>query len=662
MSAIAGIIDFSGKEIPEHKISLIEEVSSNFRTDRTDTYSEPGLFFSCSHQYFTNEAVNDVSPITDDEKNVIFNADIFLYNRKELIEKLARDTELTPSEISSKGDCELAFLVYMHYGIDFVNILNGAYSIVIRDKREHCVYIVTDYVSCRHIAYSVTDGMLYYSTTLHVISALMEEKLAIDEEWLCASYMDFTPDTEKRPGKSAYKGVYRVEPGHYLKISLPDTGSGTDPVNIDNVVYWDPRKNIKKIKLSSDEEYGKLFRNTFINSVKRMLRARNRYGVLLSGGLDSSAVASVAAMELAKSDTKLYSYTQVPCSDYKFDTSVLHRENETEAVLYHKKKYPNIECKFITSGDHTPFSDPEKYIKRFAQPVKPIINSCYFYSIDEEIKNDGISIVFNGGTGNSTISYGNITSYVCQKNRQLHFMRSFREASAFCRLYGVSKPRLLKFYFSSKINKFKKIDTPNFIKPEFKDRYKLDKMLNKHFSRTGGGDADTWREWKGFVFRPLQIQHMAYHYTCQSLFTGAISLDPTMTKDVIELCMGLPVDCFVRNGKERRAVRDYLKGIVCDEVLDNLFFFGVQASDFTFRSNKYWDEIKDSLYANLNAKELDEYLERQKIEKLIEEIKEKEYNNEKPTLNTAALLNTLGCYLRNYKKYIEVDKWTKTVK
>ena len=384
MSAIAGIINFDNKEIPSNDISTIEKVSSIFCTDRTDKFFEKNIFFLCSHQYFSAEAINDVSPIIDKKNNIIFNADIFLYNRATLINLLKDKTGLSYENIYQKGDAELAYLIYLNYGISFVNILEGAYSIVIFDKAQKNIYLITDHIAGRHITYSIMDHRLFYSSTLHVISALYGSKLELDEEWISAAYMDFSPDTEKLYGRSVYKNIFRVEPGHYIKISLSTKNNNN--IISENIEYWNPLKSVRPLNLSSDEEYGNLFRKTFSKSVSQMLRAREKNGVFLSGGLDSSAVASVAANELSKSGSKLYSYTQIPCAEYKCSDSWFLIEDETKDVLKNQKKYPNIECRFIPVKDLTVFSEEEKYLLRFAQPVKPILNSPYLYAMDEEIK------------------------------------------------------------------------------------------------------------------------------------------------------------------------------------------------------------------------------------------------------------------------------------
>ena len=225
MSAIAGIIKFDNSEVPQGKKKIIKEVSSIFCTDRTDEIERQGLYFMCGHQHVTREAEKDRSPIINKNEDIVFNADIFLFNRPELIEKLTKEAGLDYRALTEKGDAELAYITYQKYGIDFVNILNGAYAIVIYDKKLSKVFLITYHLAFRHLAYTVTGKELYYSSTYHVISALMEESLELDEEWMSAAYMDFTPDTEKLHGRSPYKNVFRIEPAHYIEISMSKDGT-----------------------------------------------------------------------------------------------------------------------------------------------------------------------------------------------------------------------------------------------------------------------------------------------------------------------------------------------------------------------------------------------------------------------------------------------------
>jgi len=107
-------------------------------------------------------------------------------------------------------------------------------------------------------------------------------------------------------------------------------------------------------------------------------------------------------------------------------------------------------------------------------------------------------------------------------------------------------------------------------------KYRILKLQKKIQKERGTGSMDSQKQRKGFCFMPLVFQHMGFYGTYSSLEHGVLSLDPTLTKEVIDLCMQLPIDCYVHNGKERRMVRDY-------------HHRGADA-DLTF---SMWDDVKE---------------------------------------------------------------------
>ena len=161
----------------------------------------------------------------------------------------------------------------------------------------------------------------------------------------------------------------------------------------------------------------------------------------------------------------------------------------------------------------------------------------------------------------------------------------------------------------------------------------------------GTGYMDSKRQREGFGFMPLVYQHMGFFDTYDSLRYGILAVDPTLTKEVVELCLGMPIDCFVRNGKERRAIRDYMKGYVPDMILDNYAGRGVQGADYAFRVNRDWDLIKEDVSRLLNNPKLLEYLDDEKLKKLLSEIKANEYHLDKTIVAKAAVIASLSAFL-----------------
>ena len=75
--------------------------------------------------------------------------------------------------------------------------------------------------------------------------------------------------------------------------------------------YWSP-DDIKPVRFRSDQDYADGLRECLDVAVRRQMRSAHPIGCLLSGGLDSSSVAVLAARALAEKNQRLTAFTGVP--------------------------------------------------------------------------------------------------------------------------------------------------------------------------------------------------------------------------------------------------------------------------------------------------------------------------------------------------------------
>src|SRR5205823_2532864 len=73
------------------------------------------------------------------------------------------------------------------------------------------------------------------------------------------------------------------------------------------------------------------------------------------------------------------------------------------------------------------------------------------------------------------------------------------------------------------------------------------------------------------------------------LIHGMETRDPTSYRPLVEFCLGIPDDQYLRNGETRRLARRMLKGLVPDMVLDETRT-GLQAADWHLRLGRQRDE------------------------------------------------------------------------
>ena len=102
------------------------------------------------------------------------------------------------------------------------------------------------------------------------------------------------------------------------------------------------------------------------------------------------------------------------------------------------------------------------------------------------------------------------------------------------------------------------------------------------------------------------------------LANGIVERDPTRDKRVIEFCLSVPFDEFVKNGKERYLIRGSMKGILPKKIRTNVKVRGLQGADWVKRLEGNFDNIKNDINYLLKDENINKYLNINKIKNYIE--------------------------------------------
>ena len=179
------------------------------------------------------------------------------------------------------GDLDLLIHLYRRYGLEFAKKLNGLFMLVILDKRDSSFILLNDRFGLAHQVYWTQIGSrFYFATHLKTLLALTEIKREIDTEglnlFLKYSYIP-SPWT-------IFKGIRKLPAGHLLVFKK-------GKVTVDP--YWNfPAQNNYKMDL---DEAVHNYRQILRQSISRRLNNNEKVGILLSGGLDSSANVALAS-------------------------------------------------------------------------------------------------------------------------------------------------------------------------------------------------------------------------------------------------------------------------------------------------------------------------------------------------------------------------------
>ncbi len=192
--------------------------------------------------------------------------------------------ELPSEHYQTSGDMEVALNAYRKYGDSFPNKLNGMFAGVIHDRREKKVFLFRDRFGIKPVYYTKTDEGFYFASEIKPLLSVPGVACEMDSS-LLATYFTY----RYVPGeKTLFKGIYKLPPASILTY---DTTS--ESIKVNNYWEWNFNKTNNNISLAeASEEFNRLF----TDAVKIRLRSDVEVGSFISGGIDSSAVASIAAI------------------------------------------------------------------------------------------------------------------------------------------------------------------------------------------------------------------------------------------------------------------------------------------------------------------------------------------------------------------------------
>jgi len=213
-------------------------------------------------------------PFVADNKtiHIIFNGEI--YNFPELKEKYLKN-----ENFKSDTDTEVILKLYQQKGLAFLDLLNGDFSIAILDENEHKLFLIRDRAGVKPLYYSVKNKELIFGSEIKAIL-----KAGVKAELAKENLQNYFVFKYSPRNQTLFKGINRIQAAHFLAYDLTDS-------TIEITRYWDPNKSTKYDGLSFSAAQ-KEIKFLLKDATEKRLLADVPLGTFLSGGLDSSIIAS----------------------------------------------------------------------------------------------------------------------------------------------------------------------------------------------------------------------------------------------------------------------------------------------------------------------------------------------------------------------------------
>lgn len=216
---------------------------------------------------------------------IVFNGEIFNYRelKKQLVDKGV--------SFSSESDTEVLLKLYMHEGKSCLEKLVGFFAFAIYDKEDKSLFIARDRMGVKPLVVYQDEDKFIFSSELKSLMAFNIPKEIDYESLYTYLQLNYIPAPS-----TIFKNVFKLEPGHYLVVKKKKVDRG--------IYYTIPydEKQVKRNPLNYDEQKEELIK-LLDESVRLRLISDVPLGAFLSGGIDSSVIASLASKHTDKLNT-----------------------------------------------------------------------------------------------------------------------------------------------------------------------------------------------------------------------------------------------------------------------------------------------------------------------------------------------------------------------
>jgi asparagine synthase (glutamine-hydrolysing) len=278
MCGIAGILGYPASR--ETRLELVRRMGCAIRhrgPDDEGSYADQDVALGIQRlKVIDLEGGHQPMATEDGNIQIVFNGEIF--NFADLRDRLRHEGEA----FRTASDTEVILRLYRRHGLDGLEALNGMFAVALWDKASRQLHLIRDRMGVKPLYYYWDGRVFAFASEIKSLFELPALELTIEPRAIW-DYLTF----RYVPGAgTVWKQVRKLPPAHRLTISAADPAPRV-------ARWWDippPASPGRVDEAEVTAEFGRLF----TDAVKRRMVADVPVGIMLSGGLDSSAVASVA--------------------------------------------------------------------------------------------------------------------------------------------------------------------------------------------------------------------------------------------------------------------------------------------------------------------------------------------------------------------------------
>jgi len=284
---MCGITGGIGPSAPQHLLLDAQLKSIEHRgPDDRGTYFNIGVGLGMCRLAIVEIAAGKqpASDITE-QIHIVWNGEIYNYR------ELRFELEGRGVHCRDSSESEVVINLYLEFGLDFINKLNGMFAIAIYDSRDNSLHLVRDRMGKKPLWVSqLSDGTLYFASEVRALMLARPDRTLRTE--MIAEVMQYGYINSPN---SAFNEIHQVPPASVTSWRNGETTTAT---------YWSPDFD-SEIDISYEDAL-EVTKELIEAAVSRRLISERPLGSFLSGGYDSTVVTAYMA-KLMKDKVQTYS-------------------------------------------------------------------------------------------------------------------------------------------------------------------------------------------------------------------------------------------------------------------------------------------------------------------------------------------------------------------
>lgn len=311
MCGICGYINSNEKIKSDNIIKRMSSSISKNDIDHINIYINNNVALGHTRLNVVDLLTNN-GPITYEYNNEKYSITYSgkLYNAEEIKKELIS----FGFSFRTNSDAEIVLASYIAFSENCLEKLNGIYSFAIHSQNTNSLFLARDRLGIKPLFYTISNNTFIFASEIKAILKHPLVKASISEQEIM-EIIGLGP--AHNPGNTYFKNIYELKPGHFATYS---------DINFNTYCYWD-----LKTESFEDDIYTTISKTKYLvtDSLKKQLNSDVPVCAMLSGGLDSSVLTTLAKQENSKLSTFSIDFTG---NDSAFESNSYQPTQDSEFV------------------------------------------------------------------------------------------------------------------------------------------------------------------------------------------------------------------------------------------------------------------------------------------------------------------------------------------